>query len=234
MPANSPGEITFRPASDQSLLLQIGDRITPEAGALVARIVQLLAQHPVDGIVDINPAYCSLLVKFDGLRLDHATVESHLRLLLEHSRLVELPAAREIEIPVLYGGESGPDLEDVAALHSMKADDVVRLHSGAVYTVSFLGFVPGFAYLGGLPEAIATPRLPSPRKRVPAGSVAIGGSQAAVYPLPTPGGWRILGRTPLALFRAGRKEPSLLAIGDRVRFVAIDAARFEELERAWQ
>jgi KipI family sensor histidine kinase inhibitor len=232
MSANSPGEIRYLPASDQSLLVQIGDRITPEAGGLVAKVVQLLAQHPVDGIVDVNPAYCSLLVKFDGLRLDHATVETHLRLLLDYSRLVELPPHREIEIPVLYGGEFGPDLEDVAALHSISAADVVRLHSEAVYTVCFLGFVPGFAYLGGLPEGIATPRLPSPRKRVPAGSVAIGGSQAAVYPLPTPGGWRILGRTPFAMFRADRKEPSLLSIGDRVRFVPIDAARYAELERA--
>ena len=132
--------------------------------------------------------------------------------------MIELPPVRTVEIPVSYGGEYGPDLNDVAALHGLSAHDVVRLHSEAVYTVYFLGFVPGFAYMGGLPEALATPRLPAPRKRVEAGSVGIGGGQTGVYPFPTPGGWRLIGRTPLPMFQAGRENMSLLEIGDQVRF----------------
>ena len=173
-------------------------------------------------------------MKFDALRLDHAELEAQLRLLLDVAHNVVPPPAREIEIPVLYGGEFGPDLDDVAALHGITSGDVVRLHSEGEYTVCFLGFVPGFAYLGGLPDALATPRLASPRKRVPPGSVAIGGNQTGVYPFPTPGGWRILGRTPLAMFRADRDPASLLAIGDRVRFFSIGADRFAELGHSCQ
>ncbi len=220
-------EISFVPASDQSLLLQVGTEITPAAGALVAKLVRALEQQPFDGMRDLNPAYCSLLVKFDGLRLTHAAVEASLRALFAHASEIESIAVQKVEIPVLYGGEFGPDLDDVAALHGLTPAEVVRLHSEAEYTVSFLGFVPGFAYLGGLSDSIATPRLPSPRKRVPPGSVAIGGNQTGVYPFPTPGGWRIIGRTPLAMFEADRDPPSLLGIGDRVRFVPITEKEVE-------
>ena len=137
-----------------------------------------------------------------------------------------------VEIPVCYGGEFGPDLEDVAALHIMTAEQVIDLHSSATYRVYFLGFVPGFAYLGELPRKLVTPRLGTPRKRVPPGSVAIAGHQTGVYPFATPGGWRLLGRTPLRMFQADREGLSLVSIGDRVRFAPISAARFADLERA--
>ena len=134
---------------------------------------------------------------------------------------------RTVDIPVCYGGAFGPDLESVAELHGIPADEVVRMHSAATYTVYFLGFVPGFGYLGGLPDALRTPRLSSPRTRVPAGSVGIAGSQAGVYPFSTPGGWRLLGTTPLRMFQKDREGMSLLAIGDEVRFRPISAAEFE-------
>ena len=131
---------------------------------------------------------------------------------------IELPQPRIVEIPVEYGGQAGPDLPDVAKLSGLSQDEVVRRHSQARYLVYFLGFVPGFAYLGGLPDAIAVPRLPAPRKRVEAGSVGIAGSQTGVYPVPTPGGWRLIGRTPLTIFSATREPGALLALGDEVRF----------------
>lgn len=140
-----------------------------------------------------------------------------------------LPEPRLVEVPVCYGGEHGPDLLDVAALHEMSPEHVVELHSSADYVVYFVGFVPGFAYLGGLPAEIATPRLPAPRKRVPTGSVAIGGSHTGIYPFVTPGGWRLIGKTPLQIFDGGRRGLSRLVIGDRVRFVPISTEQFDRM-----
>jgi inhibitor of KinA len=142
-----------------------------------------------------------------------------------------LPEPREVEIPVCYGGDFGPDLREVAASRGLSPEQVIELHTSTSYLVYFLGFVPGFAYLGELPEALVTPRLGSPRKKVPAGSVGIAGNQTGVYPFETPGGWRLLGRTPLAMFRADREHLSVLSIGDRVRFVPILRELFEELRR---
>ena len=145
---------------------------------------------------------------------------------------VSLPKPRQIEIPVCYGGEYGPDLNDVSAMHGITPAETIELHSSATYLVYFLGFVPGFAYLGELSEALVTPRLPRPRRSVPAGSVGIAGSQTGVYPFTTPGGWRLLGRTPLSMFRSDRNAFSLLTIGDRVRFTPISRQRFTALEGA--
>jgi inhibitor of KinA len=138
-----------------------------------------------------------------------------------------------VEIPACYGGEFGPDLTEVCAIHGLTPAQAIELHASAEYLVYFSGFVPGFAYLGELPEALVTPRLAVPRRRVPAGSVGIAGNQTGVYPFATPGGWRLIGRTPVAMFRAEREGFSLLAIGDRVRFAPISAERFGALEKEW-
>jgi inhibitor of KinA len=142
-----------------------------------------------------------------------------------------VPESRLVEIPVCYGGEFGPDLEDVARHSELRPDEVIRLHSSAEYFAYFLGFMPGFAYLGGLPDSIATPRHATPRTRVAAGSVGIGGNQTGVYPLPSPGGWRLIGRTPAVLFSPERNPPALLEMGDLVKFVPITR---EEFDRACQ
>ncbi len=188
--------------------------------------------RPVDGIIDLHPAYASILVVFDPIRQDHAGLQLSLWRRLAESEGIELPATRRVELPVCYGGEYGPDLDAVARFHHIPAATVVELHCSPVYTVYFLGFAPGFAYLGGLPEEIATPRLDTPRARVPAGSVGIAGSQTGVYPFATPGGWRLIGRTPLRMFDPGREaRMSLLETGDQVQFVPIGADRFAEIER---
>lgn len=230
MPAPVTEGARFRAASDQSLLVYFGDEISLDANERVRRLLLLLESRPVAGIRNLHPAYCSLLVDFDALRLSHGELEATLREYVEQQEAVPLPPPRELEIPTCYGGEFGPDLNDVAALHAMTPAQAIDLHASATYLVYFLGFVPGFAYLGGLPEALATPRLAAPRQSVPAGSVGIAGNQTGVYPFATPGGWRLIGRTPIGMFRPDRSNMSFLSIGDRVRFTPISAARFAELD----
>ncbi|MFB3828149.1 MAG: 5-oxoprolinase subunit PxpB [Bryobacteraceae bacterium] len=195
----------IRQASDASLLVYLPDHRE------VWRMMRAL--QGMGGVRNLHPAYASVLVDFDP-RLREA---GELRRQIEALPLasVELPEPRLIEIPVRYGGW---DLDDVARHNGLSTDEVIAIHSGAEYVVYFLGFSPGFPYLGGMPEAIATPRLAAPRRMVPAGSVGIAGTQTGVYPVASPGGWRIIGRTGLALFDALRDPPALLAAGDRVRF----------------
>jgi KipI family sensor histidine kinase inhibitor len=225
---------SFKEASDQSLLVYFGEQITHEAHLGVVKLLRLLESRSVVGIRNLHPAYCSLLVKFDPLVLSHGEVETIVHSCLERFDDVRLPEPREVEIPVCYGGELGPDLNDVAAIQGMTAEQIIEMHSSVSYLVYFLGFVPGFAYLGGLPDALATARLASPRRKVPAGSVGIAGNQTGVYPFSTPGGWRLLGRTPVAIFQPERPDMSLLSIGDRVRFQPISIAEYNALGPAWE
>jgi KipI family sensor histidine kinase inhibitor len=220
---------TFCPASDQSLLVYLGERVSLETHERVVKLLSLLETEPVPGVRNLHPAYCSILLKFDAMKLDHAGLEAILRGYLGRLRQVPLPNAREVEIPVCYGGEYGEDLDTVAALAGIAPARVIELHSSVTYRAYFLGFVPGFAYLGEVPAELATPRLASPRRSVPPGSVGIAGNQTGVYPFATPGGWRLIGRTPVAMFRPDRAQMSALSIGDRVRFVSISPDRFAEL-----
>jgi inhibitor of KinA len=245
IPVEQHARIQF--ASDQSLLVYfeqarekagvhsgvVDEKILVHANEKVRRLLRLLQLEPVEGVRNLHPAYASLLIEFDGLRIGHEEVETNLRRYLTRIAEVELLEARLVEIPVCYGGEFGVDLELVAELRGMTAARVAEMHSSVEYLVYFLGFVPGFGYLGELPRELVTPRLPTPRRVVPAGSVGIAGNQTGVYPLATPGGWRLIGRTPMKMFRSGREACSVLSIGDRVRFVAITAEEFVALEKKW-
>ena len=222
----------FQRASDQSLLIYFGQQITLGAHERVRKLLRLLESEPLAGIRNLHPAYCSVLVKFDPLKWRHEQLEEILTQYLGRLEDVTLPASRQVEIPVCYGAEYGPDLIDVSEMHGMTPAQVIELHSSTTYVVYFLGFVPGFAYLGELPQALVTPRLATPRRRVPPGSVGIAGRQTGVYPVATPGGWRLLGRTPIAMFRPDQEGFSLLSIGDRVRFTPISQEQFAALERA--
>lgn len=206
-------------ASDCSLLVSFPSEVSLEIHHDVLRLSRLLEGAPE--ITNIHPAYCSVLIDFDPRCTEHARAEALVREALERMDSVPLPSPRTIEVPVRYGGADGPDLEDVARLHEMTAEEVVRIHASADYLVCFLGFSPGYPYLGGMPAAIATPRLSVPRTHVPAGSVAIGGEHTGIYPVASPGGWRIIGRTPLELFRPERAPVTLLQMGDHVRFAAL-------------
>ncbi len=211
--------MTIRPASDRSLLISYGDEISLETHRHVRRLVRALAG--VRGILNLHPAYTSVLVDFDPRLRSHAAIEALVRERLEGVGDSAPEAVRTVEIPVRYGGESGPDLADVARHTGLAPERVVELHAAAAYLVYFVGFSTCFPYLGGLPPELATPRLSAPRKHVPEGSVAIGGSQAGIYPLASPGGWRLIGRTPLRLFDRDATPPPLLRMGDRVRFIPI-------------
>jgi inhibitor of KinA len=205
--------LRFRYASDRSLYIDCGDAIGPDAHHRILRLLRWFERDPHPALLNLHPAYTSILVVFDPLRTTHEDLRQRTETAcLDH---VELPGPRTIDIPVHY---NGPDLDDVAAFHNLTPQQVIDLHSSAHYTVFFLGFVPGFAYLGGLPDQLATPRLPSPRTSVPAGSVGIAGNQTGVYPFITPGGWRIIGHTGVKMFETSRPGMSLLLPGDHVRF----------------
>ena len=225
------GNVQFQAASDRSLLVYFGHEITRPAHDRVRQLLELLQSKPVAGIRNLHPAYCSLLVDFEALQLTHAELEAILRGYLNQVEITRPLNIRELEIPTCYGAEFGPDLDDVAGLHQMTPAEVIELHSSVTYVVYFLGFVPGFAYLGEMPSELVTPRLDRPRRTTPPGSVGIAGYQTGIYPLATPGGWRLIGRTPVAMFSPKREPMNLLTIGDHVRFVPISAARFRELEQ---
>jgi inhibitor of KinA len=239
-------ETQFRIASDQSLIIyfnppakqsgaeapRLRNQIKIEAHERVRRLLRLLELEPIPGVRNLHPGYGSVLIKFDALKLRHEELEEVLHGYLDRMEKVPLPEPHLVEIPVCYGVDFGLDLNEVARLREISPEHVIELHASATYIVYCLGFVPGFAYLGELPEALITPRLPTPRKSVPAGSVGIAGNQTGVYPTSTPGGWRLLGRTPVAMFRPDRAEMSLLSIGDRVHFVPISREQFTKLENA--
>ncbi|MBN1811960.1 MAG: 5-oxoprolinase subunit PxpB [Anaerolineae bacterium] len=218
----------FLLAGDAALVIEFGDEIDLEINRRVHALARALAESPPSGLGEAVPTYRSLLVHYDPLRLSHTEVKSLVAEALQACEEAAPPEPRLIEIPTVYGGERGPDIGFVAEHNGLSVEEVIRLHSGATYTVYMLGFTPGFPYLGGLPDALATPRLETPRQRVPAGSVGIAGAQTGVYPLTTPGGWRLIGWTPVALFDPTRTPPALLQPGDRVRFVPVTA---EEIER---
>jgi inhibitor of KinA len=225
-------EAWFQPASDQSLLVYLGREVSLVAHQRVIKLLRLLEREPIAGVSDLHPAYCSLLINFDLLKLDHEKLKASVLIYLERLDVEPLPEPREVKIPVCYGGDYGPDMNDVCAALRITPAQAIELHGSVAYVVYFLGFVPGFAYLGELPKSLVIPRLPSPRRAVPRGSVGIAGNQTGVYPFSTPGGWRLIGRTPLQMFRGGSNATSLLSIGDRVRFVPISPERFAELESA--
>ena len=221
--------VNFRVASDQSLLVYLGDAIGLEAHQRVVRLLGALERARPPWLRNLNPAYCSLLVTFDAAATDAEEVERTLTQIEREAESLPAPEVHTVEIPVCYGGEFGPDLEAVATARGLASERVIAIHTGETYRSYFLGFAPGFAYLGDVPESIATARHATPRRSVPAGSVGIAGRQTGVYPFSTPGGWQILGRTPLEMFRADRAEMSLIALGDRVRFRAITAGEFERM-----
>ncbi|WP_208456899.1 5-oxoprolinase subunit PxpB [Lysobacter solisilvae (ex Woo and Kim 2020)] len=213
--------------ADDALLLRIGERIDPATNARVHALCGRIRARRPAWLLDLVPAYASVGVFFDPAQIGMEAVTAWLRAQLAASSSAA-PAAtsapRTVEIPVVYGGEAGPDLDSAAAELGITAQELVQRHAAGEYVVAMIGFAPGFPYLLGLDPALALPRLATPRTSVPAGSVGIGGAQTGLYPRESPGGWRLLGRTPLALFDPAREPPALLAPGDRVRFLAVDAA----------
>ena len=227
-------DCTIEPLGESALLLRFGNVIDHALNDRVHAAAAALRTAALPGIEDIAPAYASLLLRFDPRRWpDMPMFVSAVRVALAREGTIrsddEPTGTAVVELPVCYGGAHGPDLAEVAALTGFTQSEVIARHATGDYRVAMLGFAPGFAYLLGLDAALAVPRLSSPRLRVPAGSVAIGGAQTGVYPSVLPGGWRLIGRTPMRLFVAARVPPARLTPGLRVRLRAIDAATFAAL-----
>jgi len=220
------------PAGESVLIVEFEERIDPVVNATTIACAEAIQAAAIGGVRDVVPTYRSVAIYFDPLRTD---TDALLERITHEAETVGpgAPAARDpLRIPVCYGGDLGPDLPQLAAFAKMTADDVIQRHAGAIYRVFMLGFVPGFAYLGMVDPAIAMPRRATPRVRVPMGSVGIAGIQTGIYPAETPGGWQLIGQTPVCPFDAAREDPFLMKAGDAVQFYAIDRAEFDRLKAA--
>ncbi|MGG3279398.1 5-oxoprolinase subunit PxpB [Paenibacillus solani] len=230
---------SFYPLGDAAVLIQFPDIVSEEVHRQVTAAVKALEQMPFLGWVESIPSFTSIAVYYDPRKIikpdGYDTVYAYVCNMLE--QLIDTDAAAEnggadkeiVEIPVCYGGDYGPDLDEVAQTNGLLPEEVIRLHCGQDYLIYAIGFAPGFPYVGGVSEKIATPRKKTPRLRIPAGSVGIAGMQTGIYPIETPGGWQIIGRTPLALFQPEAQSPTLLNSGQYIRFRPIAAEEYEHL-----
>lgn len=223
-------DVRFLIAGDSSLCAEFGNEISKEINAQIRAFNILLKESGIAGIVETIPTYRSLLIQYDPGVISYKSLEGKLKKLLAKLDSVEIPPSEVLEVPVLYGGEEmGPDLKFVAENAKMSEEEVIKLHSEPEYLIYMLGFTPGFTYLGGLNDAIETPRLKTPRVKIPAGSVGIAGKQTGVYPIDSPGGWQLIGRTPLKMYDADREKPILPEAGQYIKFVPIDRAEFDRI-----
>jgi inhibitor of KinA len=216
------------PAGDAALVVELSERIDPELNAWCVALAHALLSRLGTIVRDVVIGYCSVTIYFDPLRVDAAWLESEVVTSAGRLDVGDAPEGSLIEVPVCYGGDLGPDLGDVAAFAACSEAEAIDLHAGREYRVYLVGFVPGFAYLAEVEPRIAAPRRASPRTAVPAGSVAIAGGQTGIYPAVTPGGWNIVGRTPVRPYDRHRPEPFLFRSGDRVRFRPISEQEFRE------
>ena len=233
---------TLRPSGDHAVVIQLGNSIQQETHERVKAVTHLFENQPPDWLVEYIPAFTTVTLYYDPMRIieshkpfqhtsPYTVVCSEIEHMLSRLTLAEKVDARIIDIPVCYVGDFGPDLEEVANHHRMSTKEIIEKHSNGDYLVYMIGFAPGFPYIGGMSPEIATPRKKSPRLKIPAGSVGIAGEQTGVYPIETPGGWQLIGRTPLNLFRPDNDEsPSLLRAGDRIRFKPISLEEYKALE----
>jgi inhibitor of KinA len=219
-------------SGDAALVIEFDDRIDPVISAKSAALADALSAADVPGVRDIVPTYRSVAVYFDPLRTDRQSLTHTLELLNGETLPMTRPNRDAIQVPVCYGGEFGPDLIRVAERGGVGEAEAIALHSAVTYRVMMIGFMPGFAYMGIVDKRIAAPRLDTPRPRVPRGSVGIAGEQTGIYPGDTPGGWPLIGRTPVRPFDLARVDPFLFRAGDEVRFVPITRTEFERLDRA--
>lgn len=222
------------PVGDHAVNMEFGTEISDAINDRVYALADVLEAESPAWVRELVPTYRSLLVHYDGLQFDFETVKAELSQVVSANSSGVSDASRRsplvYELPTAYGGEYGPDLESVAENAAVTADEVIEVHSSTAYRVYMIGFSPGFPYLGGMSDKIATPRLTTPRTRVPAGSVGIAESQTGVYPTASPGGWQLIGRTPVRLFDQSKNPPSVLQPGHFVRFVPIEHDRFSEIE----
>ena len=217
-------------AGDSAINLEFGNVISEKTNGIIRAAAQTLEADPIDGVIELVPTFCSLMVVYNPCVVGYDELTNQVRGKLRGLVATTGGIHRVVKIPVCYGGDFGPDLSDVAEHAGMSIEEVIAIHSGHDYLIDMLGFLPGFAYLGGLDERLHTPRLATPRTRIEPGAVGIGGAQTGIYPLASPGGWRIIGRTPVRPYDPDRESPILYAAGDYLRFVPITPQEFSLIE----
>ena len=223
-------EIKILTAGDSSLLVEFGQEISPEINRKLTATIQLMKEQHIEGVVDIIPAFCSLLINYDPRVIGYDELKGRMQNLIKMDIKTEAERKRIYEIPGCYGGEYGPDIENIAKHAGLSVEEVIEIHSSRDYLIYMLGFLPGFTYLGGLDERIHTPRLANPRLKINAGSVGIGGSQTGIYPMDSPGGWQLMGMTPVKTYDPTREVPILLEAGDYIRFVPISEEEYYHIK----
>ena len=222
-------EVRFLLTGDTSLTVEFGNEISEDINAKIRAFNIALAQSKIPGIVETVPTYRSLMVHYDPGVILYKPLVKRLEGLLDQLDNIQIPPSDVLEIPVLYGGEEGPDLEFVAKHNNKTPEEVIQIHTSTEYLIYMLGFTPGFTYLGGMSDSIATPRLTTPRVKIPAGSVGIAGTQTGVYPIDSPGGWQLIGRTPVRMYDPDRETPILPEAGQYIKFYAIDKAEYDRI-----
>ena len=218
-------------AGDSALVVEFGSEISPQINERVRGMYLAIEKAAIPGIVSLTPTYRSLLVQYDPLTVPYRDMLETLQKLEGSLEKMELPKPNVMEIPTLYGGDCGPDLDFVCRHSGLGRDEVIRIHSSREYLIYMLGFAPGFPYLGGMDERIATPRLKTPRTKINSGSVWIAGQQTGIYPLASPGGWQLIGRTPILLYDPQRNPPILYRTGDYLKFVPVSEKEYAEIEQ---
>ena len=222
---------TISPVGDCAISIDFGQVIDPKINRHIRQTIERIQELKLDGITELVPTYCALLIQYDAMLYSYSDICNLMEPLLEPSATDDAnERVTVIEIPTVYGGEFGPDLGFVASHNNLSKDEVVSIHSGTDYLVYMLGFIPGFTYLGGMDPRIATPRLSSPRTLIPAGSVGIAGEQTGTYPSDSPGGWQIIGRTPVTMYDMSKEQAALLSAGDYVRYVPIDEVEYNRIK----
>ena len=221
----------FRIAGDQGLLVEYGDEIDLEVNTKVRAMAIIMKQNTPKGVIEAIPTYRSLLLVYDPSITNLAKLQKELQKLEERLEEIQIPPPDTVEIPVCYGGEFGPDIEFVAETHDLSVKEVIQLHSEPEYLIYMVGFTPGFPFLGGLSEKLHTPRLETPRTFVPKGSVGIANNQTGIYPVSSPGGWQLIGRSPIKLFAPERPNPFLYQAGDHIKFKPITLEEYSRLAK---
>lgn len=221
----------FRIAGDQGLLVEYGDGIDFEVNTKVRAMAIIMKQNTPKGVIETIPTYRSLLLVYDPSITNLAKLQKELQKLEEQLEEIQIPPPDTVEIPVCYGEEFGPDIEFVAETHNLSVKEVIQLHSDPEYLIYMVGFTPGFPFLGGLSEKLHTPRLETPRTFVPKGSVGIANNQTGIYPVSSPGGWQLIGRSPIKLFAPERPNPFLYQAGDHIKFRPITLEEYSRLAK---
>lgn len=222
---------TISPVGDCAISIDFGQVIDPKINRHIRQTIERIQALQLDGIIELVPTYCALLVQYDAMLYSYADMCHIIEPIFSESITDnDNEKVTVIEIPTVYGGEFGPDLGFVASHNNLSEEEVIAIHSGTDYLVYMLGFIPGFTYLGGMDPSIATPRLSSPRTLIPAGSVGIAGEQTGTYPSDSPGGWQIIGRTPVTMYDMSKEQAALLSAGDYVRYVPIDEAEYNRIK----